>query len=161
MLWNRGFSDAASRAGAAQHQIRAALHTEHSFAYFREGNRERVNFHSLSWADLDKTGFIMAGSPDSVARRLKHQMRQVGAAHFMGMFHLGNLAHHQVVLSLDWFHREVIPRLSAGNDPGRFEGISHEVTFRMFRSPVNSKSCQKDHLFPIFIILILASTVEI
>jgi alkanesulfonate monooxygenase SsuD/methylene tetrahydromethanopterin reductase-like flavin-dependent oxidoreductase (luciferase family) len=110
-LWNRGFNDAASHAGAAQPRIRAALNTEHSFTYFREGNRERVNFHPLSWADLDKTGFIIAGSPDSVARQLKQQMRQVGAAHFMGMFHIGNLAHDKVISSLNLFHREVMPRL--------------------------------------------------
>jgi len=110
-LWNRGFNDAASHAGAAQPRIRAALNTEHSFAYFRERNRERVNFHPLSWADLDQTGFIIAGSPDSVARKLKQQMRQVGAAHFMGMFHIGNLAHDKVISSLNLFHREVMPKL--------------------------------------------------
>ena len=110
-LWNRGFNDAASHAGAAQPRIRAALNTEHSFAYFREGNRERVNFHLLSWADLDKTGFIIAGSPDAVARKLKQQMHQVGAAHFMGMFHIGNLAHDKVISSLNLFHREVMPKL--------------------------------------------------
>jgi alkanesulfonate monooxygenase SsuD/methylene tetrahydromethanopterin reductase-like flavin-dependent oxidoreductase (luciferase family) len=110
-LWNRGFNDAASRAGAAQPQIRTALNTEHSFAYFREGNRERVNFHPLSWADLDKTGFIIAGSPDAVARKLKQQMHQVSAEHFMGMFHIGNLAHDKVISSLNLFHREVILRL--------------------------------------------------
>jgi alkanesulfonate monooxygenase SsuD/methylene tetrahydromethanopterin reductase-like flavin-dependent oxidoreductase (luciferase family) len=110
-LWNRGFNDAASHAGAAQPRIRVALNTEHSFAYFREGNRERVNFHPLGWADLDKTGFIIAGSPDSVAWKLKQQMRQVGAAHFMGMFHIGNLAHDKVISSLNLFHREVMPRL--------------------------------------------------
>ena len=110
-LWNRGFNDAASHAGAAQPRIRAALNTEHSFAYFREGNCERVNFHPMSWADLDKTGFIIAGSPDSVARKLKQQMRQVGAEYFMGMFHIGNLAHDKVISSLNLFHREVMPRL--------------------------------------------------
>ena len=111
-LWNRGFNEAANYAGAAQAQLRAALNTEHSFAYFREGNRERVNFHPLSWEELDQTGFIIAGNPDSVARKLKQQMRQVGAGHFMGMFHIGNLAHQQVIASLDRFHREVMPRLN-------------------------------------------------
>jgi alkanesulfonate monooxygenase SsuD/methylene tetrahydromethanopterin reductase-like flavin-dependent oxidoreductase (luciferase family) len=110
-LWNRGFNEAGSHARAAQPQIRAALNTEHSFAYFREGNRERVNFHPLSWDDLDKTGFMIAGSPDTVARKLKQQMRQVGAEHFMGMFHIGNLVHDKVISSLNLFHREVMPRL--------------------------------------------------
>lgn len=70
-LWNSGFNEAASHAGAVQPQIRAALNTKHLFAYFRERNRERVNFHPLSWDDLGKTGFILAGSPDIVARKLK------------------------------------------------------------------------------------------
>jgi hypothetical protein len=47
-------------------------------------------------------------------------MIQVGAEHFMGMFHIGNLEHYQVIPSLDLFHREIMPRLNANNDPGRF-----------------------------------------
>jgi alkanesulfonate monooxygenase SsuD/methylene tetrahydromethanopterin reductase-like flavin-dependent oxidoreductase (luciferase family) len=110
-LWNRGFNEAASHVAQAQRHIRAALHTEQSFAYFREGNRERVNFHPLSWDDLDTTGFIIAGSPDSVARKLRAQMHQVGAEHLMGMFHIGNLPHQTVMASLDRFHQHVMPAL--------------------------------------------------
>ena len=39
-------------------------------------------------------------------------MSQIGAEHFMGMFHIGNLAHDKVIDSLNLFHKEVMPRLN-------------------------------------------------
>ena len=110
-LWNRGFSEAAGTMSVDQQKVREMLNTEQSFSYFRAGNRERVNFRPLSWEDLDTTGFIIAGSPDTVARKLKAQMHQVGAEHFMGMFHIGNLPSAQVIDTLDLFHQEVMPAL--------------------------------------------------
>jgi hypothetical protein len=38
-------------------------------------------------------------------------MQQVGAEHFMGLFHIGDMAHGEVLASLDRFHREVQPAL--------------------------------------------------
>ncbi len=110
-LWNRGFNEAANTVVAATRQVRE-LYSDQSFNYVREGNRERVNFHPLSWEALNQTGFIIAGSPDTVARQLQRQMDQVGAAHFMGMFHIGNLSHAQVIRSLDLFYQNVMPQLS-------------------------------------------------
>lgn len=110
-LWNRGFNDAANTVVAATHQVRPELYSEQSFSYFRDGNRERVNFHPLSWADLQQSGFIIAGSPDTVAKQLVQQMAQVGAAHFMGMFHIGDLPHLRVIDSLNLFHRDVMPQV--------------------------------------------------
>ena len=48
---------------------------------------------------------------DTVARQLNEQMSAVGADHFMGMFHIGNLPHGKVMDSLNLFHKEVMPRL--------------------------------------------------
>ncbi|MEE8287446.1 MAG: hypothetical protein V3R72_12185 [Gammaproteobacteria bacterium] len=110
-LWNRGFSEVAGTMSVEQQKVREILNTEQSFSYFRAGNRERVNFRPLSWEDLGTTGFIIAGSPDTVARKLKAQMHQVGAEHFMGMFHIGNLPSAQVIDALDLFHQEVMPAL--------------------------------------------------
>jgi hypothetical protein len=38
-------------------------------------------------------------------------MKQVGADHFMGMFHIGSLKHDKVIDSLNLFKKEVMPRL--------------------------------------------------
>ena len=85
--------------------------TERSFSYFREGNRERRDFSKLDWDGLIGTGYVIAGSPDSVAGQILDQMKQVGAGHFMGMFHIGNLHHDKVISSLNLFKQEIMPRL--------------------------------------------------
>jgi len=38
-------------------------------------------------------------------------MKQVGAEHFMGMFHIGNLHHDKVINSLNPFKKEIMARL--------------------------------------------------
>lgn len=110
-VFNRGFNEAINQRAADQQRLMAALTTERSFDYFREGHRQRVDFSKLDWEALIGSGYVIAGNPDTVARQLSDQMRQIGAGHFMGMFHIGNLAHDKVVSSLDLFHKEVMPRL--------------------------------------------------
>lgn len=112
-LHNRGFNQAISHEGSGLDQVKQSLYTGRSFSYFREGNRERLDFSSLDWDELDATGYIIAGNPDTVARKLNSQMGQVGADHFMGMFHIGNLPHEKVMASLELFHGKVMPQLSS------------------------------------------------
>ncbi|MGH7774184.1 MAG: LLM class flavin-dependent oxidoreductase [Candidatus Binatia bacterium] len=112
-LHNRGFNLAMSQEAVDLGRVRQALYSDESFSYFREGNRERVDFSKLSWEDLERTGYIIAGSPDTVAQKLIEQMKQVGADHFMGMFHIGNLSHQKVIASLELFHKEIMPQLQS------------------------------------------------
>ena len=109
-VFNRGFNEAINKDAVAQ-RLTAALTTERSFSYFREGNRERRDFSKFDWDGLLSSGYLIAGNPDSVARQIQDQMKQVGADHFMGMFHIGNLHHDKVVSSLDLFKKEIMPRL--------------------------------------------------
>jgi len=111
-VFNRGFNEAINKGAADQQRLMAALTTERSFNYFREGNRERRDFSKLDWDGLISTGYMIAGSPDTVTQQIQDQMKQIGADHFMGMFHIGNLPHDKVVSSLNLFHREVMPRLN-------------------------------------------------
>lgn len=110
-LHNRGFNQAISQESVELSRVKQTLYSGRSFGYFREGNRERLDFSTLSWDELVGTGYVIAGSPDTVAQRLRDQMSQVGANHFMGMFHIGNLPHERVLASLNLFHRQVMPRL--------------------------------------------------
>jgi alkanesulfonate monooxygenase SsuD/methylene tetrahydromethanopterin reductase-like flavin-dependent oxidoreductase (luciferase family) len=109
-VFNRGFNEAINK-GAVNQRLVAALTTERSFNYFREGNRERRDFSKLDWDGLIGTGYMIAGSPDTVARQIADQMEQIGADHFMGMFHIGNLAHEKVISSLNLFKKEIMARL--------------------------------------------------
>jgi alkanesulfonate monooxygenase SsuD/methylene tetrahydromethanopterin reductase-like flavin-dependent oxidoreductase (luciferase family) len=110
-VYNRGFNDAINQAAADQQKLLAQLTSERSFNYFRPGNRERIDFSKLDWDALLQTGYMIAGNPDTVARQIGEQMKQVGAGHFMGMFHIGNLTHEKVIASLERFKKEVMPRL--------------------------------------------------
>lgn len=109
-VYNRGFNEAINKSAVDQ-SLTAALTSERSFNYFREGNRERIDFSKLDYDGLLKTGYLIAGSPDSVAKQVLEQTKQVGANQFMGMFHIGNMKHEQVVHSLDLFKKEIMPRL--------------------------------------------------
>ena len=118
-LANRAFNEAGEARAAEQKRLLSALHTERSFNYFREANRRRIDYAKLSWDELDSTGYVVAGNPDTVARKLRAQMQQIGADHFMGMFHIGNMPHRKVMSSLDMFHRQVMPQLDGPGDAGR------------------------------------------
>jgi alkanesulfonate monooxygenase SsuD/methylene tetrahydromethanopterin reductase-like flavin-dependent oxidoreductase (luciferase family) len=107
----RGFNEAVNERAADRERLNAALNSERSFSYFREANRARIDFSRLSWDELLSSGYLVAGSADTVTRQLSEQLRQVGAAHFMGMFHIGNMQHADVVDSLQRFARDVMPRL--------------------------------------------------
>jgi alkanesulfonate monooxygenase SsuD/methylene tetrahydromethanopterin reductase-like flavin-dependent oxidoreductase (luciferase family) len=109
-VFNRGFNEAINK-GAVNRELMAALTSERSFNYFRPDQRERVDFSKLSYEELIQTGYLIAGNPDSVARQIQDEMKQVGAAHFMGMFHIGNLHHDKVISSLNLFKKEIMPRL--------------------------------------------------
>jgi alkanesulfonate monooxygenase SsuD/methylene tetrahydromethanopterin reductase-like flavin-dependent oxidoreductase (luciferase family) len=110
-LQGRGFNEAVNERAAAAQQLLAVLNTERSFNYFRDENRKRLDFSKLSWEELMDSGYLLCGSPDTVTEQLKTQMERVGAGHFMGMFHIGNLAHERVIASLERFQQEVMPAL--------------------------------------------------
>jgi alkanesulfonate monooxygenase SsuD/methylene tetrahydromethanopterin reductase-like flavin-dependent oxidoreductase (luciferase family) len=107
----RGFNEAVNERAADRERLNAALNTQRSFSYFREENRPRIDFSQLSWEELLETGYMIAGSPGTVVRQLRSQMECVGAGHFMGMFHIGNLSHDHVAASLERFSKEVMPAL--------------------------------------------------
>ncbi|HUF43561.1 MAG TPA: LLM class flavin-dependent oxidoreductase [Verrucomicrobiae bacterium] len=109
-VFNRGFNEAINK-DAVDRQLMAALTSERSFSYFREGNRERFDFSKMDYDGLLSSGYLIAGNADTVAKQIQSQMDQVGADHFMGMFHIGNLAHDKVIRSLDLFKKEIMPRL--------------------------------------------------
>ncbi len=63
-------------------------------------------------------GFIVCGDPDYVTRWLERDMQIAGYGHFMGMFHVGNLAHELVMKSKRLFAEQVMPALRQVNcDP--------------------------------------------
>ena len=66
-VFNRGFNEAINKDAVAK-QLQAALTSERSFSYFREGNRERFDFSKMDFNGLIQSGYLIAGNPDSVAK---------------------------------------------------------------------------------------------
>ncbi|HEX5367901.1 MAG TPA: LLM class flavin-dependent oxidoreductase [Dehalococcoidia bacterium] len=110
-LQNRGFNEAVNAQAADQERLRQALNSERSFDYFRGDNRKRIDFSKLSWDELLDSGYLISGAPDTVRDQLCDQMAAVGANQFMGMFHIGNMAHAEILASLERFHAHVMPGL--------------------------------------------------
>ena len=56
-------------------------------------------------------GYLVAGSPDTVRRRLREYLPVWGGNYFLGAFAFGGLTRDQTLRSLDLFMRHVIPGL--------------------------------------------------
>jgi len=69
-VFNRGFNEAINK-GAVDQKLTAALTSERSFSYFREGNRERHDFSKLDWQGLIDSGYLIAGIPTASRSRFK------------------------------------------------------------------------------------------
>lgn len=86
------------------------LHTDRSFQHRQNIDRDFPGPHT-PFEQMRSDGFIVCGDPDYVARWLENDMRVAGYGHFLGMFHVGNLAHEKVMKSKRLFAEHVMPAL--------------------------------------------------
>ena len=68
-------------------------------------------FAQLSYEELLEHGYIVAGSPDSVANRLGELQASLGFGQIIGLYALGDMPHDRVVASMELFASEVMPVL--------------------------------------------------
>ncbi len=86
------------------------LHTDRSFQHRQRIERDFPGPHT-PFEQMREDGFIVCGDPDYVTRWLENDMKVAGYGHFMGMFHVGNLAHDKVMASKHLFAKYVLPAL--------------------------------------------------
>src|SRR6185436_7748091 len=86
------------------------LHTDRSFQHRQNIERDFPGPHT-PFEQMREDGFIVCGDPDYVARYLENDMRIAGYGHFLGMFHVGNLAHEKVMKSKRLFAEHIMPVL--------------------------------------------------
>lgn len=86
------------------------LHTDQSFQHRQNIDRDFPGPHT-PFEQMRDDGFIVCGDPDYVTRWLENDMRVAGYGHFLGMFHVGNLAHDKVLKSKRLFAERVMPAL--------------------------------------------------
>jgi len=64
-----------------------------------------------TWEDVDRSGSIFVGAPNTVRERLWEYVRDGRVGHLLIQFHLGNMPHETVLKSQELFAREVMPWL--------------------------------------------------
>jgi alkanesulfonate monooxygenase SsuD/methylene tetrahydromethanopterin reductase-like flavin-dependent oxidoreductase (luciferase family) len=86
------------------------LHSDRSFEHRRHVERDFPGPHT-AFEQMREDDFIVCGDPDYVTRWLEKDMKIAGYGHFLGMFHVGNLAHETVMASKRLFAAHVMPAL--------------------------------------------------
>jgi hypothetical protein len=71
----------------------------------------RAMYANLTWKDLVEKGFVIAGSPDTVAERMEDMIEQLHIGHVFGLFHMGDMPDWKVRRSTQLFADKVMPRL--------------------------------------------------
>lgn len=75
----------------------------------RAGLGRRSGFST--WAEIEKAGYVVVGSPATVRDRLKEIAAESGLGNLIPNFSVGNAPHHLTRKSMELFAREVMPAL--------------------------------------------------
>jgi alkanesulfonate monooxygenase SsuD/methylene tetrahydromethanopterin reductase-like flavin-dependent oxidoreductase (luciferase family) len=65
----------------------------------------------LSWSDIVDRGYVVAGSPDTVAQRLEEVVRRLNVGHLMVLLQFGSMRKETVAENSERFAADVIPKL--------------------------------------------------
>ena len=88
------------------------------------------NIASLSWQQLIDDGYIIAGSPDTVANQMKELVTSLRVGNIFCLIHVGNMPQDKCMRSTKLFAEEVIPQL-------RDMWPEYEDDNRFWVSPIN------------------------
>jgi len=69
------------------------------------------NIASMSWQQLIDDGYIIAGSPDTVANQMKELVTSLRVGNIFCLIHVGNMPQDKCMRSTKLFAEEVIPQL--------------------------------------------------
>jgi len=82
-----------------------------------QGGYRSKPLHELSFDELVEHGWVVAGSPETVAAKLVELGDELGAGRFVLGFNAGSAPRWLALKSMTLFAEEVIPRLRAGGAP--------------------------------------------
>jgi alkanesulfonate monooxygenase SsuD/methylene tetrahydromethanopterin reductase-like flavin-dependent oxidoreductase (luciferase family) len=89
----------------------AGRHTERSFAYKSERHIHVPRYEHVDFDQLDREGYLIVGSPETVTRKIKEQQEALGAGIFVTYVPFGTMEPTLALQSVDLFGREVLPHL--------------------------------------------------
>ncbi len=105
----------ASAANAESRILSAGRHTERSFAYKSQPHVHRpLAGESRDYEHLEREGYLIAGSPDTVIRKIQEQQRALGGAGtFIPYIPFGSMEPAQALACVELFGKEVLPSIQA------------------------------------------------
>ncbi len=68
-------------------------------------------FQNLTWKDLVEGGYVIAGSPDTVAEEMEHMIRELRLGTVFTLLHMGDMPDWKTRYSTQLFAEKVMPRL--------------------------------------------------
>ncbi len=68
-------------------------------------------FSNLTWKDLVEGGYVIAGSPDTVAEEMEHMIRELRVGTVFTLLHMGDMPDWKTRYSTQLFAEKVMPRL--------------------------------------------------
>ncbi len=71
----------------------------------------QANFSNLTWKDLVDGGYVIAGSPDTVAEEMEHMIRELRLGTVFTLLHMGDMPDWKTRYSTQLFAEKVMPRL--------------------------------------------------
>jgi alkanesulfonate monooxygenase SsuD/methylene tetrahydromethanopterin reductase-like flavin-dependent oxidoreductase (luciferase family) len=74
----------------------------------------------LTWDEVDKAGYMIVGSPETVRQRLEEYAKRVGSGLLIANFSVGNAPREYTDKSVWLFADKVMPKLRSIN--GRYPG---------------------------------------
>jgi alkanesulfonate monooxygenase SsuD/methylene tetrahydromethanopterin reductase-like flavin-dependent oxidoreductase (luciferase family) len=82
---------------------------------------------NLTWKDFVEQGYVIAGSPDSVAQQLEEVIKGLRVGHLMCLMQIGNMPKEKVLYNTKLFAEKVMPKL---------RGLWSEYEDRWFIKPL-------------------------
>lgn len=105
------YEGVAAHVGEAREQQKMRL-SERSHAYKAAGTHIAMpSGDNARYEKLMEDGYLVAGSPDTVTRRIKEQEKDLGVGRFLTYLPFGTMETPQAMKSLDLFAKEVLPNL--------------------------------------------------
>ena len=80
-------------------------------AFEYKGTTQAFDFSNLDYDRMEREGWLIAGSPETVIDKIKEQQRETGFGKLLGVYCFGNLPHEVVLRNLKLFATEVAPQI--------------------------------------------------
>jgi alkanesulfonate monooxygenase SsuD/methylene tetrahydromethanopterin reductase-like flavin-dependent oxidoreductase (luciferase family) len=103
----------------------------------------RAELGTLSWKDLIDRGYLVAGSPATVADRINDMADKLNVGHLMVLLHFGNMSKEVTLHNTRMFAEKVIPRLHSRFSEWEDHWFPRDVPKKAAAAPVRMPEAVK------------------